>query len=122
MAQEPLVAVTLYHNPRCSKSRCALELVRERGIEPTIIPYLEQPPERATLEALVRLTGAASVRELMRTKEDEYKALELARVSDEQTLLDALVAHPRLLERPIAVVGDKAVVARPPERVLELLP
>lgn len=122
MAQEPLVAVTLYHNPRCSKSRCALELVRERGIEPTVILYLDQAPERATLEALVRLTGVASVRELMRTKEDEYKALNLATVTDEATLLDALVAHPRLLERPIAVVGDKAVVARPPERVLELLP
>ncbi|MBQ1782425.1 MAG: arsenate reductase (glutaredoxin) [Gammaproteobacteria bacterium] len=122
MAQEPLIDITLYHNPRCSKSRCALELVRERGVEPNIIPYLDQPPERATLEALVRLTGVASVRELMRTKEDEYKVLNLASINDEQALLDALVAHPRLLERPIAVAGDKAVVARPPERVLELLP
>lgn len=114
-------SLTIYHNPRCSKSRCALELLRERGIEPQVVHYLETPLSRSTLQLLVKQLNLASVRELMRTKEDDYKALGLATISDESALLDALVSHPKLLERPIVSDGQRAAIGRPPENVLELL-
>ncbi|MBF8756801.1 arsenate reductase (glutaredoxin) [Pseudomonas guariconensis] len=114
--------LTLYHNPRCSKSRGALELLEERGLAPTIVRYLETPPDAATLKALLGKLGIAP-RQLLRTGEEEYKALDLANpaLSDDQ-LIDAMVQHPKLIERPILVVGDKAVIGRPPEKVLEILP
>lgn len=114
--------LTLYHNPRCSKSRGALELLEERGLAPTIVRYLETPPDTATLNALLGKLGIAP-RQLLRTGEEEYKALDLANpaLSDAQ-LIDAMVQHPKLIERPILVVGDKAVIGRPPEKVLEILP
>ncbi|MCP8635091.1 arsenate reductase (glutaredoxin) [Pseudomonas mosselii] len=114
--------LTLYHNPRCSKSRGALELLEARGLAPTIVRYLETPPDAATLEQLLAKLGIGA-RQLLRTGEDEYKALELANpaLSDAQ-LIKAMVEHPKLIERPILVAGDKAVVGRPPEKVLELLP
>jgi arsenate reductase len=113
--------LTLYHNPRCSKSRGALELLEARGLTPTIIRYLETPPDAAQLRDLLGKLGI-SARELLRTGEEEYKALSLAdtRLSDEQ-LIAAMAANPKLIERPILVVGDKAVIGRPPERVLEIL-
>jgi len=111
----------LYHNPRCSKSRGALELLRERGIEPEIVPYLETPPSPAELRALLDTLGL-SARELLRTGEDEYEALGLADESlAESALIEAMSTHPRLIERPIFVHGGRAIVGRPPERVLELL-
>lgn len=114
--------LTLYHNPRCSKSRGALELLEERGLAPTIVRYLETPPDAATLKALLGKLDIAP-RQLLRTGEEEYKALDLANpaLSDAQ-LIDAMVQHPKLIERPILVVGDKAVIGRPPEKVLEILP
>ncbi|ANY85835.1 MULTISPECIES: arsenate reductase (glutaredoxin) [Pseudomonas] len=114
--------LTLYHNPRCSKSRGALELLEERGLAPTIVRYLETPPDAAILNALLGKLGIAP-RQLLRTGEEEYKALDLANpaLSDAQ-LIDAMVQHPKLIERPILVVGDKAVIGRPPEKVLEILP
>lgn len=114
--------LTLYHNPRCSKSRGALELLEERGLAPTIVRYLETPPDAATLNALLGKLGIAP-RQLLRSGEEEYKALDLANpaLSDAQ-LIDAMVQHPKLIERPILVVGDKAVIGRPPEKVLEILP
>jgi arsenate reductase (glutaredoxin) len=114
--------LTLYHNPRCSKSRGALELLEERGLTPTIVRYLETPPTAAQLQALLGKLGIAA-RALLRTGEDEYKALNLAdaNLSDEQ-LIAAMVAHPKLIERPILIAGDKAVIGRPPEKVLEILP
>ncbi|BCJ08407.1 MULTISPECIES: arsenate reductase (glutaredoxin) [unclassified Pseudomonas] len=114
--------LTLYHNPRCSKSRGALELLEARGLAPTIVRYLETPPDAATLEQLLAKLGIGA-RQLLRTGEDEYKALELANpaLSDAQ-LIKAMVEHPKLIERPILVAGDKAVVGRPPEKVLEILP
>ncbi|MEE3504686.1 arsenate reductase (glutaredoxin) [Pseudomonas sp. 10C3] len=113
--------LTLYHNPRCSKSRGALELLEARGLTPTIIRYLETPPDAAQLRDLLGKLGIGA-RELLRTGEEEYKALNLAdaSLSDEQ-LIAAMAAHPKLIERPILVVGDKAVIGRPPESVLEIL-
>ncbi|MFB4393003.1 MULTISPECIES: arsenate reductase (glutaredoxin) [unclassified Pseudomonas] len=114
--------LTLYHNPRCSKSRGALELLEARGLAPTVVRYLETPPDAAALEALLGKLGITA-RQLLRTGEDEYKALELANpaLSDAQ-LIDAMTRHPKLIERPILVVGDQAVIGRPPEKVLEILP
>jgi arsenate reductase len=113
--------LTLYHNPRCSKSRGALELLEARGLTPTIIRYLETPPDAAQLRDLLGKLRIGA-RELLRTGEEEYKALNLAdaSLSDEQ-LIAAMAAHPKLIERPILVVGDKAVIGRPPESVLEIL-
>lgn len=114
--------LTLYHNPRCSKSRGALELLEARGLAPTIVRYLETPPDAATLRALLGKLGIGA-RQLLRSGEDEFKTLDLANpaLSDAQ-LIEAMVQHPKLIERPILVVDDKAVIGRPPENVLELLP
>jgi len=114
--------LTLYHNPRCSKSRGALELLEQRGLAPTIVRYLETPPDAATLKALLGKLGIAP-RQLLRSGEDEYRSLDLANpaLSDAQ-LIDAMVNHPKLIERPILVAGDKAVIGRPPEKILEILP
>ncbi|MHA3885235.1 arsenate reductase (glutaredoxin) [Stutzerimonas stutzeri] len=117
-----MTELTLYHNPRCSKSRGALELLEARGLEPHIVRYLETPPSAAELQALLAKLGL-SARQLLRSGEEEYQSLGLAdpNLSDAQ-LIEAMVAHPRLIERPILIAGDKAVVGRPPERVLEILP
>lgn len=114
--------LTLFHNPRCSKSRGALELLEARGLAPTIVRYLETPPGAAELQALLGKLGIGA-RQLLRTGEDEYKALGLddPQLSDAQ-LVEAMAAHPKLIERPILVAGDKAVIGRPPEKVLEILP
>lgn len=114
--------LTLYHNPRCSKSRGALELLEARGLTPTVVRYLETPPDAATLRSLLAKLGIGA-RQLLRSGEDEYKALNLAdeTLGDAQ-LIEAMVAHPKLIERPILVAGDQAVIGRPPERVLEILP
>ncbi|MCV4283741.1 arsenate reductase (glutaredoxin) [Pseudomonas capsici] len=112
----------LYHNPRCSKSRGALELLQARGLTPDIVLYLETPPDAAQLRDLLAKLGIGP-RQLLRSGEDDYKALNLAdpSLSDEQ-LIAAMASHPKLIERPILVAGDKAVIGRPPENILELLP
>ena len=116
-----MVAVTLYHNPRCSKSRAARELLEARRIDLDIVEYLVTPPDAATLRDLARRMGVGA-RNLLRTGEPEYRELGLDDQSlTDDALLDAIAAHPRLLERPIAVHGERAVIGRPPERVLELL-
>ncbi|AEY01034.1 hypothetical protein GU3_06390 [Oceanimonas sp. GK1] len=111
----------IYHNPRCSKSRETLALLEQRGLEPEIIKYLDTPPDAAQIKTLLAQLGMASARQLMRTKEDEYKALELAKVTDEEALIAAMVAHPKLIERPIVVCNGKAALGRPPEQVLDIL-
>ena len=114
--------LTLYHNPRCSKSRGALELLEARGLIPTVVRYLETPLNEEQLQALLKKLGI-SARQLLRTGEDEYKTLDLADTSlSEVQLIAAIAAHPKLMERPILEVGNKAVIGRPPENVLELLP
>ena len=113
--------ISLYHNPRCSKSRAALALLREAGVEPLLIDYLNNPPSMDALTRLVAVLGV-SPRALLRTSEAEYKALNLAHADlTDTSILAALHEHPRLLERPIAIRDDRrAVIGRPPERVLEL--
>jgi arsenate reductase len=113
-------AILVYFNPRCSKCRGARELLEARGEPVTYLHYLETAPTRAELERLMKRLGTASPRAMMRTGESVYEALGLAD-ADDARLLDAIVAHPILLERPIAVRGERAVIARPPERVLELI-
>lgn len=117
-----MTEMTLYHNPRCSKSRGALELLEARGLTPTVVRYLETPPSPAELKTLLARLGIGA-RQLLRTGEEEYQSLGLADTGlSEDQLIDAMSQHPRLIERPILVVGDKAVVGRPPEKVLEILP
>jgi len=114
-------APRFYHNPRCSKSRQALALLREHGVEPVIVPYLDVPLDAAALRELLGLLGLPA-RALLRTGEEAYSALGLADPDlDEAALIAALAAHPRLLERPIFVHRQRAVIGRPPQRVLELL-
>lgn len=110
----------LYHNPRCSKSRAALELLRDRGIEPRIVAYLDDPPTAAELRRLVSMTGTGA-QHLVRKDEAEYSALNLGAAPSDDELIAAMAQHPRLIERPIFVHAGRAVVGRPPERVLDLL-
>lgn len=111
----------LWHNPRCSKSRAALELLRARGIEPLIVDYLQHPPHCAEIARVAQALGEP-VRAMMRTHEPEYAELHLddPGVSD-AALIAAMAGHPRLIERPILLHGERAVVGRPPERLLDLL-
>jgi len=114
--------VTIYHNPRCSKSRQTLALLEEQGITPTIVEYLKTAPDAKTIGHLLDLLKMAP-RDLMRKGEDEYKALNLSNdeLSDD-ALIDAMHKTPKLIERPIVVVNDKAAaIGRPPESVLALL-
>jgi len=113
--------VTIYHNPLCSKSRQTLELLKERGIDPEVILYLEQVPSRSELTALVSLLGMTP-RELLRTSEPEYKEkhLDNADLSDAD-VIQAMREAPILMQRPIVVCGDRASLGRPPEQVLNII-
>lgn len=113
--------ITIYHNPRCSKSRQTLELLQENNISPEIILYLDNPPSKPQLKKLLGKLGMTA-RDLLRTSEDAYKARGLADKSlDDDVLLDAMIAEPKLIQRPIVVAGDKAVLGRPPENVLAII-
>jgi arsenate reductase (glutaredoxin) len=115
------MSVIIYHNPRCSKSRATLQLLKEKGIEPAIIEYLKTPPSTEQLDAILRKLGMEP-RQLMRTKEAEYKEAGLDdETLDRAALIQAMVDHPKLIERPIVLANDKAAVGRPPENVLEIL-
>jgi len=111
----------IYHNPRCSKSRQTLQLLGEKGVEPEVIEYLKNPPSADELRELLRLLGIRP-RQLMRTKEAEYKeaGLDDPNLSDEQ-LIAAMVAQPKIIERPIVIHDGKAVIGRPPEQILDIL-
>ena len=120
MPQAPSPEIVIYHNARCSKSRSACEIVAGRGIEARIVEYLKTPPSRDQLRAVLqKLRMKAS--ELVRRGEEEYKQHYAGRTLTEDEWLDAMAEHPILIERPIVVRGDRAVVGRPPEKVLELL-
>ena len=113
-------SLTIYHNPKCSKSRKTLELLRERGHEPEVIEYLKTGVSRPDLQDILAKLGVPA-RAMVRKKETAYAEQGLTEVSDAGELLDAIVASPILLERPIVVLGERAVVGRPPENVLALL-
>lgn len=110
--------ITLYHNPRCSKSRHVLALLEARSVSVEIIEYLKTPPTADELRALLSKLGL-NASQLIRKKEQEYKTLSLNGQSEE-TVLEAMLAHPKLIERPIIIKGNKAVIGRPPENVLSL--
>ena len=113
--------ITIYHNPRCSKSRQALELLDSRGVEADIVEYLKTPPDAGQLTEILDLLGMEP-RDLMRTNEPEYKdnKLDDPDLSREQ-LIQTMVDHPRLIQRPIVLGKGKAALGRPPEKILEVL-
>lgn len=112
---------TIYHNPRCSKSRQTLALLEEKGISPRIVDYLKTPPSAAELKAILKTLGLKP-RDLMRKGEPRYAELGLKdRDLDDDALIALMVANPILIERPIVVSGGKAAIGRPPEKVLEIL-
>jgi arsenate reductase len=113
-------AVTIYHNPRCTKSRQTLDLLEKNGIEPKVIEYLKDPPNQARVKELIDMLGIEP-HALLRTGEAEYKKAGLSKQSSKSDVAKAIANHPILLERPVVVVGKKAVIGRPPERVLDLL-
>ncbi|WP_350332812.1 arsenate reductase (glutaredoxin) [Coralliovum pocilloporae] len=115
-----MTKTTIWHNPRCSKSRQTLALLQEKGLEPDIVTYLETPPSVDELKAVLSLLDL-SPRQLMRTGEALYKELGLADASDDGALIDAMVANPKLIERPVVIANGKARLGRPPEQVLEIL-
>ncbi len=111
----------LWFDARCSASKRAAELLRERGVEPVLRRFLEEPPTPDEISALLVRLGM-SVHAVVREGADEYQALRLSDRTPHDDLVQAIAQHPQILERPILVAGDRAVVARPPERVLELVP
>lgn len=115
------MSTTIYHNPRCGTSRNTLALIRHAGVEPTVIAYLETPPDEATLRRLIQDSGL-SVRDIMRTKESLYQELQLdaPQVGDEQ-LIQAMLTHPILINRPIVVTPKGTRLCRPSEIVLDIL-
>ena len=113
-------AVTIYHNPRCSKSRNTLKLLEEHGVHPRIVLYLETRPTSMEIAGLLKKLGLTAA-QLVRHGEDEYKASDLGKDSSEDEILAAMARCPKLIERPIVVRGARAVLGRPPENVLELL-
>jgi arsenate reductase (glutaredoxin) len=113
------MSITIYHNPRCGKSRQTLALLRERGIEPKIVEYLATPPSEAELKRLLAMLGLAP-RQLLRAKEAKEAGIDPAKLSD-AALIAAMVKHPIVIERPIVVHGTKAALGRPPEAVVAIL-
>jgi len=116
----PKADITLYHNPRCSKSREALALLRSHGVEPAVVEYLNTPPDAAELARIAALLGIEP-QALVRKGEDVFKQSYAGKTLDAREWIAALAQHPILIERPIAIRGQRAVIGRPPERVLELL-
>lgn len=110
----------LLHNPRCSKSRQTLALLQEKGMQPEIIEYLKDTPEKAELQQIISLLGI-SAHALLRSSEDEYKTLDLSINSSESDIIAAMTKYPKLIQRPIFIYNNKATIGRPPENVLAIL-
>ena len=115
-----MTEVTIWHNPRCTKSRQTLALIEEKGITPTIRKYLEDAPSEAEIRATLDRLGVAPI-DMMRTGETVFREAGLGRDSDDATLIAAMESSPILIERPILIAGGRAVIARPPEKGLDLL-
>ena len=115
------MSITIYHNPRCSKSRQTKQILDERNLDAEVVEYLKTPPDSATLKSLLSKLGIPA-RELLRTHETEYKetGLDNLELSEEQ-IIDTMIKHPILIERPIVVSGNKAIIGRPPEKILDIL-
>ncbi|HAI14089.1 MAG TPA: arsenate reductase (glutaredoxin) [Phycisphaerales bacterium] len=112
---------TIYHNPQCSKSRQTLQLLKEHGTEPTVVEYLKTPPDEQTLREILQLLNMRPI-DLVRQKEALFTELNLAaQKDDDQVILKAMLKHPRLIERPIVIHGNKAAIGRPPQNVVDLL-
>ncbi len=112
--------VIIWHNPRCSKSREALKLLQEEGIEPKVYKYLDEKPTKEQIKEVLAMIGAKP-RDIMRTKEAIYKELGLKEVDDDEKLIEAMAEYPKLIERPIVIKEGKAVLGRPPQKVIELV-
>lgn len=112
--------ITIWHNQQCSKSRNAMAALQERGVEPNVIKYLENPPTREEIVEVIKMLGIGP-RELMRTGEDIYKELRLKDETDEEKLIDAMAKYPRLIERPVVIANGKAAIGRPLENVISIL-
>ncbi len=112
--------IQIWHNPKCSKSRAAKELLENKKIDANVVEYLEQIPTKEQIKDVLKKLRI-SAKELLRTGEDVYKELNLNQIDDEETLIDFMVKNPILIERPIIIKGDKAVIARPIENLSELI-
>ena len=113
--------VTIYHNPVCGKSRCALEILKERGVDHDVIEYLQAPPDRTTLARILDLLAGPPADLVRKDKRFRELGLDAANYVNREQVIALLVAHPELMERPVVIRGGRAVIARPSERVLELL-
>ena len=113
--------IKIWHNPRCSKSRDSFKLLEEKGLDARVVKYLDETPSMEELQNMLKMLGMTSAQELMRTKEAIYKELNLKEETSEEALLQAMIANPKLIERPIVIKGNKAVIGRPIEKVIELL-
>jgi arsenate reductase len=108
--------ITIWHNPKCSKSREAMDILTQNGCDAEVVRYLEEAPNKQSIQKVLKMLGVAP-RELMRTKEELYKELNLKEEHEDDALIDAMVQHPKLIERPIIIKGDKAIIGRPSERI-----
>jgi arsenate reductase len=112
--------ITIWHNPKCSKSREAMEILKSGGYETSVVKYLEDSPAEMQIREVLKMLGV-SARELMRTKEELYTELNLADELDEDKLILAMVKHPKLIERPVIIKGDRAIIGRPTEKIIKFL-
>tara|TARA_B100000683_G_C12400982_1_gene519723 strand:- start:672 stop:1019 length:348 start_codon:yes stop_codon:yes gene_type:complete len=115
-----MTTITIWHNPRCSKSRTALALLEERGVEPILVKYLETPPTENEVRHILSLLGVSAI-DLMRRGEATFEELNLSSDSSEDELVSAMASHPILIERPVIISATQAVIGRPPENALTLL-
>ena len=113
--------ITIWHNPRCSKSRDSFKLLEEKGVEVEVVKYLDEVPTKEELKNMLKMLGMCSAQELMRKKEAVYKELNLKEETSEEALIEAMINNPKLIERPIVIKKFKAVIGRPIEKVIELL-
>jgi len=120
MIRKSMSTIQIWHNPRCSKSRNAVALLEEEGIEAEVVKYLDIPHTNDEIKSLLKMLNIQA-RELMRTKEEIYKELQLKDESDEEKLITAMVENPRLIERPIVIKDGKAAIGRPIENIIELI-